>query len=162
MTRPKPQGAEPWRNPGNLIFIPGDDSLVAPLPPGTKVGNVREMADGFESIHASFGELAEDPKKMGQFVNDLMTSWAPDRWDKETRALIAKAEADEASEHNAGDGGDPQPAEQEGGGVPAAPAAEQSAPRSQEGTSRSNSTEVGLSERLRRRVRNLGRGALPA
>lgn len=72
------QVTDPWRNPGRIIYIRGDDASVAPLPPGTRVGNHVEMAAQFEPFHLAMVELTADPQALRSAVNRLMDGWDPD------------------------------------------------------------------------------------
>ncbi|WP_405161601.1 hypothetical protein OG203_35520 [Nocardia sp. NBC_01499] len=73
---------DPWTTPG-AIYIPSDYAPVPPVPVGTKLGNVQEMADEMETFHQALVELTKDPVKLREAVSALTAQWKPDKFDNE-------------------------------------------------------------------------------
>ncbi|MEV0766202.1 hypothetical protein [Nocardia sp. NPDC050435] len=72
---------DPWDRAGAL-YIPSDFADVPPVPPGTKVGNVHEMAVAGAKFHASTAELARHPEKLRAAVDKLVEHWDPQAFDR--------------------------------------------------------------------------------
>ncbi len=116
--RPDVSGEEPWRNPGTLVSIPSDDARVAPLPPGTRTGNVSEMAEGFEEFHRSMVELAKNPEESRQTARDFINGWDMEAFRRDTlQVLVERAAAEEQRDNQAVEAGTPAADASHGAGV---------------------------------------------
>ncbi|GAA5072134.1 hypothetical protein [Nocardia iowensis] len=73
---------DPWTAAG-AIYIPSDYAPVPPVPAGTKLGNVQEMADDMETFHRALVQLTKDPAKLREAVSSLTAQWTPDQFDNE-------------------------------------------------------------------------------
>lgn len=73
---------DPWTAPG-AIYIPSDCAPAPPVPAGTRLGNVQEMAEEMEPFHQALVELTKDPVKLRDAVSTLTAQWTPDQLDNE-------------------------------------------------------------------------------
>lgn len=83
---------DPWTAPG-AIYIPSDFASVAPLPPGTRLGNIREMAAEMEPFHQALVDLTKDPAKLRDAVSALTAQWTPDQFNNEIIEDLRRAHA---------------------------------------------------------------------
>ena len=80
---------DPWTDPG-AIYIPSDFAPAAPVPPGTRLGNIGEMAEQMEPFHQSLVELTKDPRRLREAAHTLTGQFDPDGWDDEIAADLRR------------------------------------------------------------------------
>jgi hypothetical protein len=81
----------PWGWIDGSYVHPGNYALVKPLPPGTTVGNVAEMARAAEPFHEATVALVNDPdpNALKNAVAHLTRNYVPGRVDAEIMAQDA-------------------------------------------------------------------------
>ena len=80
---------DPWTAPG-AIYIPSDYAPVPPVPAGTKLGNIQQMAREMEPFHRALVKLTKDPVKLREAVSALTARWTPDQFNDEIVADLLK------------------------------------------------------------------------
>lgn len=87
---------DPYTAPG-AIYIASDFAPAAPVPPGTRLGNIREMAEAMEPFHTALVKLTKDPVKLKAAAHDLAAAL-----DESDAEIIADIEARRARGEFAG------------------------------------------------------------